>query len=171
MTALMSLSDGRPPVGALRDDARVRRDGSSSRSSGSDRSTGPGRPPETWRRASPRMVATSAASVGSAAHFASPPMVADLVDLLECLVAPVRPLDLPHEREHRGRVLARCVDADREVGRADRSGPDARRRPAGQVPVGLGHERRSALVARRDHPDPDLVQGLEQTEEATRPAP
>ena len=80
-------------------------------------------------------------------------------------MAPVRPLDLPHEREHRGRVLARCVDADREVGRADRSGPDARRWSTGQVPVGLGHERRSALVARGDHPDPDLVQGLEQTEE------
>ena len=52
----------------------------------------------------------------------------DLVDLLERLVATMRSLDLADDREHRGRVLAGRVDADREVRGADAPGAEAGRR-------------------------------------------
>ena len=35
----------------------------------------------------------------------------------------------------------------------------------GQLAVGLGHERRGALVAGRDDPDPGALEGVEQAEE------
>ena len=51
--------------------------------------------------------------------------MADLIDLLERLVAAVGALDLADDREHRRRILARRVDADREVGGADRARAEA----------------------------------------------
>ena len=89
-----------------------------------------------------------------------------LVGLLERLAADEVAFDLADEREHRCRVLARRVDADREVRRADGPRADARRRSAGQLAVGLGHERGGALVASRDDADARLVEPLEQAEEA-----
>ena len=89
----------------------------------------------------------------------------DLVDLLERLAAQEAPLDLTDEREHRGRVLPGRVDADGEVGAPDGPRPEARRRSAGQLPVRLGHERRAALVARRDDADPGVLERVEHAEE------
>ena len=89
----------------------------------------------------------------------------DLVDLLERLAPEVRALDLADEREHRARVLAGRVDPDREVRAADGPRREARRRSAGQLAVGLGHERRGALVAGRDDADPDVAERIEQPEE------
>ena len=48
----------------------------------------------------------------------------------------------------------------------DRAGPEARGRPAGQLPVRLGGERGGALVARRDDADPRRVQRVEHRQEA-----
>ena len=89
-----------------------------------------------------------------------------LVDLLERLAAAELALDLADEREHRRRVLARRVDADREVGGADGARADGRGRAAGELAVGLGHERGGALVAGGDDPDAGGVEALEQAEEA-----
>ena len=89
----------------------------------------------------------------------------DLVDLLERLAALVRPLDLADDREHRGRVLARRVDADRQVRAADGARAEADRRATGQLPVGLGHERGGAFVARPDDADPGALERVEQAEE------
>ena len=54
----------------------------------------------------------------------------DLVDLLERFPAEEGALDLADEREHRARVLPGGVDADREVGAADRPRRQAGGRPA-----------------------------------------
>ena len=89
----------------------------------------------------------------------------DLVDLLERLAAEEVALDLADEREHRARVLPRRVDPDGEIGGADRARREARGRPTGQLPVGLGHERGAALVPRRDDPDPGVAERVEQAEE------
>jgi enoyl-CoA hydratase/carnithine racemase len=87
-----------------------------------------------------------------------------LVDLLERLAATVRALDLADDREHRGRILPGGVDPDGEVGRADRPGPEAHRRSPGQLPVGLGHERRGAFVARRHDADAGAFERVEQAQ-------
>ena len=89
-----------------------------------------------------------------------------LLDLLERLAAAESPLDLPDEGEHRARILAGGMDADREVRGADGAGRETDRRAAGQLAVGLGHERRGALVAGADDPDAGGVEALEQAEEA-----
>ena len=94
----------------------------------------------------------------------------DLVDLLERLAAEERALHLADGREHRGRVLARRVDPDRQVRAADGARPEADGRPAGQLPVGLGHERGRTLVPGGDHPDPGPLEGVEQARGTTRPA-
>src|SRR4029079_10675058 len=60
----------------------------------------------------------------------------------------------------------RRMDADREIGRADRARADGRGRAAGELAVGLGHERGGALVARGDAPDAGGVETLEEAEEA-----
>ncbi len=96
----------------------------------------------------------------------SPPSVRRLLDLLERLAAAEAPLDLPDEHEHRARVLAGRVDADGEVRGADGARREADRRAAGQLAVGLGHERRRPLVAGADDPDAGGVEALEQAEEA-----
>ena len=75
-------------------------------------------------------------------------------------------LDLADDREHRCRVLQRGVDPDRQVGRPDRARPEAGRRSAGQLSVGLGHERGRALVPGRDDADPGVAERLEDAEEA-----
>ena len=92
-------------------------------------------------------------------------MVADLVDLLERLATQERALDLADEREHRRRILPGSVDPDGEVGRSHGPRPKAHRRTAGQLPIGLGHERRPALVAGRDDPDPGSLECVEDAEE------
>ena len=119
------------------------------------------------RTASPTTVGRSATAVAAPARMAG--QAADrrrLVDLLERLAAAERALDLADEGEHRRRVLARGVDPDREVGGADGARAERRRRPAGELAVGLRHERGRALVARGDDADPGRLEALEQAEEA-----
>ena len=50
-------------------------------------------------------------------------------------------------------------------GAADGARPEADRRPPGQLPVRLGHERGAALVARGDDPDPGALERVEQAQE------
>ena len=88
-----------------------------------------------------------------------------LVDLLERLVAEVVALDLADDGEHRGGILAGRVDADGQVAGADGARGQARRGATGQLPVGLGHERGRALVARGDDPDAGVAERVEQPEE------
>ena len=97
---------------------------SSSRSSGSDSRTGPG-PAAERLRGSPRHAAGTSRRVRLDGPLGEPAEGRDLVDLLERLPAAERALDLADDREHRRRVLARRVDADREVGGAHRPGPEA----------------------------------------------
>ena len=89
----------------------------------------------------------------------------DLVDLLEGLAPEEGALDLADRHEHRGRVLARGVDADGEVRATDRARPERDRRASGQLAVRFGHERGRALVTRGDDPDPGALEGVEQAEE------
>lgn len=89
-----------------------------------------------------------------------------LIDLLEGLPAAIPALDLADEDEQRGRVLFRGMDADGHVRGADGASSQAYRGPAGQLAVGLGHERRSAFVACGDDPDPCTLEGVENAEEA-----
>ncbi|MEJ1229785.1 MAG: hypothetical protein WDM88_02730 [Galbitalea sp.] len=72
-------------------------------------------------------------------------------NLLKRLLAEMRSLDLTEQHDHRGRILTRRMHADREVRGADRSGRHDRSRDTGEFRLALGHERGSALVARRDH--------------------
>ena len=89
----------------------------------------------------------------------------DLVDLLERLAPEQGALDLADRHEHRGRVLARGVDADGEVRATDRARPERDRRASGQLAVRFGHERGRAFVTRRDDPDPGALEGIEQAQE------
>ncbi len=89
-----------------------------------------------------------------------------LVDLLERLVTAVGAWDLPDERDQRGGVLACRVQRDGQVGGPDRSGRHGHGGAAGQLAVGLGHEARATLVARRDGPDRGIVERVEDTQEA-----
>ena len=89
----------------------------------------------------------------------------DLVDLLERLAAQPLPLDLADRHEHRGRILAGRVDPDAEVRPAHGTRPEADRGPAGQLAMGLGHERRATLVTRGDDPDPGALERVEQAQE------
>ena len=104
--------------------------------------------------------------VDLARPLGEPPDGVDEVDLLERLASPDRAVDLADEHEHRRRVRGRRVDADGEVGRADGARPEARRRPAGELPVGLGRERGAALVARGHDPDPGRLERVQDRQEA-----
>ena len=122
--------------------------------------------PSAARIASPTAAGTSAALRGSAANAARPPNVAAWSTSWNASRPQQLALDLADEGEHRRRVLARGVDADREVGGADGARADGRGRAARELAVGLGHERGGALVARGDDPDAGGVEALEQAEEA-----
>ncbi len=89
----------------------------------------------------------------------------DLVDLLEGLAALERALDLADQREHRAGILAGGVDPDGQVGAADGAGAEAGSGAARQLPVRLGHERGTALVAGRHDPDPRVGERVEEAEE------
>ena len=91
---------------------------------------------------------------------------ADLIDLLEGLASPEPSGHLAHDRDHRRRILARGMDADRHVRGADGPGSDDHRRPARQLAVRLGHERRAALVAGTDDADAFVDERLEERQEA-----
>ena len=110
--------------------------------------------------------AISTAECGSAAHLARPPSVATW-SISWNASRPERPRSTwPTSDEHRCRVLAGGVDPDGRGSRRRRRGsPRHDRRPAGQLAVGLGHERGGALVAGRDDPDPGALEGIEEAEE------
>jgi hypothetical protein len=84
-----------------------------------------------------------------------------VVELLEALPPDGVAGDLAHEQDHRRRVLRRGVQA---VGRVRRPRPprdEADARAAGELPVGVGHVRRAALVARHDEPQRRVAQRVE----------
>ena len=89
----------------------------------------------------------------------------DLVDLLERVPAQQVPLHLPDRHEHRSRIRAGRVDADRQVCGADRPRPEADRGSAGQLAMRFGHECGCSLVPRGDDADPGGLEGVEEPEE------
>ena len=140
---------------------------SSRRSSGNDRSTGPGRPPSGLaerlgqdrrrrrrrRRARrPTSRARRSCATWSISWNASRPRCARSTwpTSANIGVESWRAVWMPIAR------LARPDGARAEAGR----------RPAGQLAVGLGHERGAALVARGDDADAGVAEALEQAEEA-----
>ena len=75
------------------------------------------------------------------------------VELLEDVLADLRPAHVADEEEERRGVLRRRVDADARVRRARAAVDEADAGPAGQLRIRHGHERRRALVAGRNHVD------------------
>ena len=139
-------------------------------SSGSARSAGPGDPrpsPDGLARASPRP---------SPGRRPRPPTwPADRSS------RPGRPPGTPRARgrsrstwptsdEHRRRVRGRRVDADGQVRGADGARAEAGGRTPGELAVGLGRERRRALVAGRDHPDAGRMRAHRGRAGSSRPA-
>ncbi len=81
----------------------------------------------------------------------------DQVHLLEGLASPDLPPHLADDCDHGRRIGLGGMQADRQVGGPGRAPGEHQGRPAGQLGDRLGHERRRALVTRRD--DSDLVCG------------
>ena len=88
------------------------------------------------------------------------------VDLLERLALLLVGGDLADEQDQRRRVLERGVHADRRLRRPGPARDDGDARPAGELPVGVGHVRGAGLVAARDQPDRGVVEAVEHREEA-----
>ena len=74
------------------------------------------------------------------------------VEVLERAAAEHLRRHLPGDRDHRGAVQLGVVEAGEQVGRARAGDGEAGRRPAGELAVGAGGERRGALVADADEP-------------------
>jgi hypothetical protein len=102
-----------------------------------------------------------AASSISTAHLAEAAEHLPVIDLLERLPVPHRPGDLADEQDHRGRILARDMDARRGVGGPGPAGDEADARPAGQFAGGLGHDRGAAFLAADEHVDTAVAQRIE----------
>ena len=88
------------------------------------------------------------------------------VRLLERLAAAHGAGHLAEDREHRGGIGPRRVDADGQVRGPDGPGRQGHRGPARQLAVRVGHERGAALVAGRDDTDAGRAEGVEEAEEA-----
>ncbi len=93
---------------------------------------------------------------------------ATIVDLLERLAAEIFAADLADKQDHRRRILARRVEADRCVGHPRTARYEANAGPPGQLAVGLGHVRRAALLPADNEPDAvlDLAERLDGAEKA-----
>ena len=78
------------------------------------------------------------------------PEHAAIVDLLERLAVDEAGADLADEQDHRHRVLERRVHADRGIGRPRAARHHHHSRLAGELGIGVGHERGAALLA-ADH--------------------
>ena len=89
-----------------------------------------------------------------------------VVDLLERLALLLVRRDLADEEDQRSRVLERGVHPDRRLRGAGPPRDDRDPRPAGELPVRVGHVRGTAFVAARDQADRRLVEAVEQREEA-----
>ncbi len=75
------------------------------------------------------------------------------IDLLKGLAVDLVARDLADQHDHRGRILERRVDADRGVAGAGAAGHQQHPGLAGELAVGLGHERRAAFLAAGDEAD------------------
>ena len=84
----------------------------------------------------------------------------EIHDLVRLLVEPVQ-ARLRHQRHQRVRVELGVRDSEHQVERAGAEGRQTHARLAGQRSVGVGHERGTALVARRDEPDGGIGQGVD----------
>ena len=104
-------------------------------------------------------------SRGSAAHLASPPSVATWSISWNASRPEQRALDLADRRRTSASSPGAPCGSRWRGSRRRRRGSRGRRRAAGQLAVGLGHERGGALVAGGDDPDPGALEGVEQAEE------
>ena len=89
-----------------------------------------------------------------------------VVDLLEGLALLLVGRDLADEEDQRSRVLERGVHPDRRLRGTRPPRDDRDARPPGELPVGVGHVRGTALVAARDQADRRVIEAVEQREEA-----
>ena len=88
------------------------------------------------------------------------------VELLERLPLEHRPPDLADEKEERRRALNGGVQPHARVRRPRPPRGQADTRPPGQLPVRLGHVRRTRLVAADDEADRAVVERVEHGEVA-----
>ena len=136
---------------------------SNSTSSGSASTTGPGRPPSATENARATSSGRRSARVGLGSPLGEPEPAerVRVVELLERVAAEERTRRLADEQDHRRRVLRGDVHPDARVRRARPARDEADARPAGQLPVRLGHVGGGGLVAARDQADVRVVQRVE----------
>ncbi len=140
---------------------------STSMSSGSASTTGPGRPDvAVWKARADVAPASASASIDLADPLRHRPEHLAVVDLLERLATELSPPDLADQQDHRRRVLERGVDAARRVRRARPARDEADPRAAGQLAVRVGHVRGADLVAADDEADRRVVERVEHREVA-----
>ena len=84
-----------------------------------------------------------------------------VVELLPRLPPAERARHLPHEEEHRRRVLLRRVHADRRLRRTGATRHEADPGTPGELPVRLRRVRRTLLVAARHEADGRVVERVE----------
>ena len=86
------------------------------------------------------------------------------VDELVRLLVDAVEARLGGERDERMAVELGVRDAEHQVDRTRAEGREAHPGAAGERPVGVGHERRPALVARGDEPDRGIGEGVDRVE-------
>ncbi len=137
-----------------------------STSSGSARTTGPGRPDwATWNArddvfGQPLGLVHLGRPLGERREHRAE------IHLLERLAVAVAARDLAHEEDHRRRILPRHVHPGRGVGGPRPPGDEGDARPPGQLGRRLGHHRRRPLVSGRHHLDLVVVQPVERGQKA-----
>ena len=88
------------------------------------------------------------------------------IDLLKGFAVARAPVDIADEQDHRLRILARDMHADRGVGRAWPARDEGDARSPGQLAVGTGHEGHAALLSARHQVDGGrVVQRVEHRQE------
>ncbi len=126
--------------------------------------------PGSAGRGAPERLVERRGQRGRVAHLAGPAAVpADRgrqVHLLESFAAAGRPLHLADQRDDGERIRVGDVEADGQVRGAHGPRPEDRGRVAAERSGGRGHERRAALVARRDNPDPGSHQAVQERKKA-----
>ncbi len=134
---------------------------SASTSSGSASTTGPGRPDTESRDRLGDVLGDALRRVDLPRCLRDPPEDPRVVEFLPGLASAKRARDLADEEEHRRRVLAGGVHADRRLGRARPARDEADARPPRELADRFRRVRRALLVAAGDEPDRRVVERVE----------
>ena len=135
-----------------------------STSSGSETTTGPGRPLRRDPEGTRHDLGNARGLVdldGPFRHGAEHGLV---IELLEGLALAHAALDLADEDDQRGGILHRDVNARRGVRGARAARDEADAGPAGEPRIGVGHHRGAALLAADEHVDRGVMQRVENRE-------